>query len=158
MSVLLLLIICIAAVVIWDNGRRHREAAVENTQNKVDNEGEKIYYDNQWYRLKDNLETVLIMGEDKFEAGEDDADYVNTRQTDFLLLLILDKTNQSSQILQLNRDTMEQRISMSYGVAGKSTGTFTGQLALAHTCGTGGKDSCRNTVKGGIESFIRRFY
>ena len=78
-AVLLLLIICIAAVVIWDNGRRHREAAVENTQNKVDNEGEKIYYDNQWYRLKDNLETVLIMGEDKFEAGEDDADYVNTR-------------------------------------------------------------------------------
>lgn len=79
---------------------------MENTQNKVDNEGEKIYYDNQWYRLKDNLETVLIMGEDKFEAGEDDADYVNTRQTDFLLLLILDKTNRSSQILQLNRDTM----------------------------------------------------
>ena len=145
MSVLLLLIICIAAVVIWDNGRRHREAAVENTQNKVDNEGEKIYYDNQWYRLKDNLETVLIMGEDKFEAGEDDADYVNTRQTDFLLLLILDKTNQSSQILQLNRDTMTDI--ESYGVAGKSTGTFTGQLALAHTYDTGGKDSCRNTVK-----------
>lgn len=144
-AVLLLLIICIAAVVIWDNGRRHREAAVENTQNKVDNEGEKIYYDNQWYRLKDNLETVLIMGEDKFEAGEDDADYVNTRQTDFLLLLILDKTNQSSQILQLNRDTMTDI--ESYGVAGKSTGTFTGQLALAHTYGTGGKDSCRNTVK-----------
>ena len=144
-AVLLLLIICIAAVVIWDNGRRHHEAAVENTQNKVDNEGEKIYYDNQWYRLKDNLETVLIMGEDKFEAGEDDADYVNTRQTDFLLLLILDKTNQSCQILQLNRDTMTDI--ESYGVAGKSTGTFTGQLALAHTYGTGGKDSCRNTVQ-----------
>ena len=82
MAVLLLLIICIAAVVIWDNGRRHREAAVENTQNKVDNEGEKIYYDNQWYRLKDNLETVLIMGEDKFEAGEDDIGQDESVQSD----------------------------------------------------------------------------
>ena len=61
------------------------------------------------------------------------------------MLLILDKTNRSSQILQLNRDTMTDI--ESYGVAGKSTGTFTGQLALAHTYGTGGKDSCRNTVK-----------
>ena len=144
-AVLLLLIVCIAAVVIWDSGRRHRDAVAEDTSNQSQDDGERIYYDNQWYRLRDDLETVLIMGEDKFEAGADEADYVNTRQTDFLLLLILDKTNQSCKILQLNRDTMTDI--QSYGVAGKSTGTFTGQLALAHTYGTGGKDSCRNTVK-----------
>lgn len=143
--VVLLLIACIAAVVIWDNGRRHREAAVENTQNQPENDGEKIYYENQWYRLRDDLQTVLIMGEDKFEAGADEADYVNTRQTDFFLVLILDKTHQTCQVLQLNRDTMTDI--QSYGVAGKSTGTFTGQLALAHTYGTGGQDSCRNAVK-----------
>lgn len=156
MAVLLLLILCIAAVVIWDNGRRHREAAVENTQNKVDNEGEKIYYDNQWYRLKDNLETVLIMGEDKFEAGEDDADYVNTRQTDFLLLLILDKTNQSCQILQLNRDTMTDI--ESYGVAGKSTGHLYWPAGFGTYLRHRRQGQLPQYSKGGIESFIRRFY
>ncbi len=149
-AVLVLLIGVAAAVVVWDNGRRHREAVSEAASDQnvsgqnADGSGE-IYYNNNWYQLRDDLETILVMGEDKFEAGEDEESYVNTRQTDFLMLLILDKTNQSCQVLQLNRDTMTEI--ESYGVTGKSTGTFTGQLALAHTYGTGGKDSCRNTVK-----------
>ena len=85
------------------------------------------------------------MGEDKFNAGEDDESYVNTRQTDFLLLLMINKDQKTCQLLQLNRDTMTDI--ESYGVGGKSSGIFTGQLALAHTYGTGGQDSCRNTVK-----------
>lgn len=145
MAVLLLLIACMAAVVIWDSDRRHREAAVDSTSSQPDNDGEKIYYNNNWYRLRDDLETVLIMGEDKLSTDDDEESYVNTKQTDFLLLLMMDKTHQSCQILQLNRDTMAEI--ESYGVAGKSSGTYTGQLALAHTYGTGGQDSCRNTVK-----------
>ena len=33
------------------------------------------------------------------------------------------------------------------GVRGELAGSFTGQLALAHTYGSGGRDSCRNTAE-----------
>lgn len=57
----------------------------------------------------------------------------------------MDKENGTCQVLQLNRDTMTQI--ESYGVAGESAGTYEGQLALAHTYGSGGQDSCRYQAK-----------
>lgn len=44
--------------------------------------------------------------------------------------------------LPLNRDTMTEITAL--GLAGERTGSFTGQLALAHTYGSGGLDSAHN--------------
>ena len=61
-----------------------------------------------------------------------------------MLLLVMDKQHETCTPIQLNRDTMTQiRI---LGVTGEPAGTFTGQLALAHTYGSGEEDSCENTV------------
>lgn len=104
---------------------------------------EITYYNGTAYAKKEDLETVLLLGVDKFE-GETPDGYVNNQQADFLLLLVMDKQNETCTPIQLNRDTMTQIQIL--GVTGEAAGTFTGQLALAHTYGSGEEDSCENTV------------
>lgn len=104
---------------------------------------EIAYYNGTAYAKRENLETVLLLGVDKFE-GETPEGYVNNQQADFLLLLVMDKENETCTPIQLNRDTMTQIQIL--GVTGEPAGTFTGQLALAHTYGSGEEDSCENTV------------
>lgn len=104
---------------------------------------EITYYNGTAYAKKENLETVLLLGVDKFE-GETPEGYVNNQQADFLLLLVMDKQHETCTPIQLNRDTMTQIQIL--GVTGEPAGTFTGQLALAHTYGSGEEDSCENTV------------
>lgn len=104
---------------------------------------EIAYYNGTAYARREDLETVLLLGVDKFE-GETPEGYVNNQQADFLLLLVMDKQNETCTPIQLNRDTMTQIQIL--GVTGEPAGTFTGQLALAHTYGSGEEDSCENTV------------
>ena len=104
---------------------------------------EITYYNGTAYAKREDLETVLLLGVDKFE-GETPEGYINNQQADFLLLLVVDKENETSTPIQLNRDTMTQIQIL--GVTGEPAGTFTGQLALAHTYGSGEEDSCENTV------------
>ena len=104
---------------------------------------EITYYNGTAYARREDLETVLLLGVDKFE-GETPEGYINNQQTDFLLLLVMDKENETCTPIQLNRDTMTQIQIL--GVTGEPAGTTTGQLALAHTYGSGEEDSCENTV------------
>ena len=104
---------------------------------------EITYYNGTAYAKKEDLETVLLLGVDKFE-GETPEGYLNNQQADFLLLLVMDKQHETCTPIQLNRDTMTQIQIL--GVTGEPAGTFTGQLALAHTYGSGEEDSCVNTV------------
>ena len=135
--VVLLLCAGVIGVAVWDHGRRNQDGVVE----AEDADSDSVYYNGSRYIPKKNLETLLLIGEDKFRDQQQDLSYINTRQADFLLLLMMDRENGTCQALQLNRDTMTQI--ESYGVAGASAGTFEGQLALAHTYGSGGQDSCR---------------
>lgn len=104
---------------------------------------EITYYNGTAYARREGLETVLLLGVDKFE-GETPEGYLNNQQADFLLLLVMDKQHETCTPIQLNRDTMTQIQIL--GVTGEPAGTFTGQLALAHTYGSGEEDSCENTV------------
>ena len=104
---------------------------------------EITYYNGTAYARREDLETVLLLGVDKFE-GETPEGYINNQQADFLLLLVMDMENETCTPIQLNRDTMTQIQVL--GVTGEPAGTFTGQLALAHTYGSGEEDSCENTV------------
>ena len=91
------------------------------------------------------IETFLVIGLDKFEADPRQIGYLNDRQADFLTVMVLDKSENICHALQLNRDTMTEIRRL--GIGGKEAGTFVGQLALAHTYGSGGSDSCVNTVR-----------
>ena len=100
------------------------------------------YYNGGWYARRD-VETVLVMGVDKYAAQTSGDNYNQQQQADFLLLLVVDRTAGICRVLPLNRDTMTEITAL--GLAGEQVGTFNGQLALSHTYGSGGLDSARNT-------------
>lgn len=131
---------------LWD--RSDQSAAVSPAEFEEDEiPGQvTVNYEGQTYRLRSDLDTFLVMGLDKFSDTTSDPDYyINNQQADFLMLMIVDDTNKSYCALHINRDTMAeiQRL----GADGRSKGYVKAQLALAHTFGSGGKDSCRNTAK-----------
>lgn len=97
------------------------------------------------YELNKNIETVLVMGLDKFSEDVDTSSYDNDQQADFLMLFVLDNQNKTCRALHIDRDTMVEMNVL--GVAGQEVGTITQQLALAHTYGNGQNVSCRNTAK-----------
>jgi len=114
-------------------------------QDLGDDTEQTVRYNGQWYVLKDNIETVLVMGLDKFEADVQTDSYNNDMQADFLALLVIDRDEDTATALQLNRDTMVKMNVL--GLDGDVVDTTTAQLALAHTYGSGGKDSCKNTAE-----------
>ncbi|MBE6638190.1 MAG: hypothetical protein E7616_01860 [Ruminococcaceae bacterium] len=101
-----------------------------------------IRYNGKEYVLRDDVETLLILGLDKFSENVDDGSYNNDRQADFIMLFVIDKEKGSTSAIHLNRDTMAQMDIL--GIGGQKVGTSTAQLALAHTYGSGKNDSCRN--------------
>lgn len=102
-----------------------------------------LSYNGQEYVLNESLETVLVLGLDKFEEDEVDS-YNNDKQADFLILFVIDNNNKTYKAVHLNRDAMVEMNVL--GVAGDKIGTETKQLALSHTYGNGKEVSCRNTA------------
>lgn len=101
-----------------------------------------IEYNGQKYQRKDNLETWLILGLDKYEGFGIEGSYNNDKQADLVLLLVFDNNAKTCSALQINRDTMAEMNIL--GVAGDISGTITKQIALSHTYGNGKEVSCRN--------------
>lgn len=96
------------------------------------------------YVLKENVETLLIMGLDKFEGDIKESSYNNDRQADFIMLLVIDNDNSCYYGLHINRDTMAEVNIL--GVNGQKVDSVTKQIALAHTYGNGKKVSGRNVA------------
>lgn len=121
------------------------ETFMETASAQPDIPANAVEYNGEYYVPRDQLTTVLIMGLDKYEREESTIAYTNKMQSDFLLLAVIDETAGQCELLHLNRDTMTEIHRL--GIGGADTGTFVGQLALAHTYGSGGSDSCLNAVK-----------
>ncbi len=102
-------------------------------------------------RQRQDLETILVMGLDKYERPEKLEGYVNNTQSDFMLLVVVDKENRSIRSLHINRDTMTTITRL--GVFGGAAGKYTAQIALAHAYGSGGSDSALNAVKA-VSNFL----
>ena len=103
-------------------------------------------YDGVKYVQRGDVETILIIGIDKFDnSGLGDDSYINDSCADFLTLIVIDKTNDKVSTVYINRNTITDITAI--GIGGKEIGTFKGQVALSHTYGSGLQDSCRYTVK-----------
>lgn len=96
------------------------------------------------YVPNEDVQSILVMGLDKFEDAVDNSGYNNDQQADFLMLFVVDNKNETYSAIHLNRDTMAEINVL--GVAGEKIDTTYGQLALAHSYGNGKAVSCRNTV------------
>lgn len=123
---------------LWENN--HDQFSDDGSQTADSN----ITYKGDEYALKDNIETILVLGLDKFESVNAES-YNNDKQADFLMLLVVDNENSSCTALHINRDTITEMNIL--GVAGDKVGTVEKQIALAHTYGNGKEVSCRNTAE-----------
>lgn len=110
----------------------------------LDVEDAFVEYDGEKYVLKENIETFLVLGLDKFEGTAVSDSYNNDKQADFLMLFVFDNESKKCSAIHINRDTMASVNVL--GVAGNKVDTVTKQIALAHTYGNGRDVSCRNTA------------
>lgn len=148
--ILVLLLVVLAALLgtaVWTNQRE--ETPVENAGQAVHAQQEQTYltYEDQKYPLKEHLLTVLLIGTDSTERYEDKnalLDYYNYNQADFLILVVQDTEANTTEVIQLNRDTMTDVPWLD--VIGNYGGTEFQQLCLAFNSGDGGRASCLNTV------------
>lgn len=133
---------------MWMNSRE--EDPVENAGQTVHGVQEQtdLLYQGEEYPLKEHLNTVLLIGTDGTQPYEEKVnvlqDYYNYNQADFLILLVQDTQNNTTEVIQLNRDTMMDVPWLD--VIGNYGGTEFQQLCLAFNSGDGGRDSCLNTV------------
>ena len=107
-----------------------------------------LTYQESEYPLKKQIQTILLIGTDN-EGNEETLPegftaFYNYNQADFLMLLILDQNTQTVEMIQINRDTMTDVPWLD--VLGNYGGTNVEQLCLAFNSGSGGADSCQNTV------------
>lgn len=103
-----------------------------------------VRYEGAEYRLKDNVETFLVLGLDTFDTDVETDSYNNSKHADFLLLVVFDNDAKTYSTIQINRDTMVDINVL--GVAGNKVDTVYGQISLAHTYGNGKDLSCHNTA------------
>ena len=150
LMIVLLLVILIALLgsAYWINN--HEAVPVENAGQAVHAPQEQVFltYKEEEYPLKEHLRTVLLIGTDSTERYEEDEnlllDYYNVNQADFLILMVQDTETNTTEVIQLNRDTMTDVPWLD--VIGNYGGTEFQQLCLAFNSGDGGRASCLNTV------------
>lgn len=150
MSVFLVAVLAVLLLgaAFWMNTQE--EPPVENVGKAVSVAPEQTFltYKDQEFPLKEHLNTVLLIGTDGTERYEEDEellqDYYNYNQADFLVLLVQDTEAKTTEVIQLNRDTMTEVPWLD--VIGNYGGTEFEQLCLAFNSGDGGRASCLNTV------------
>lgn len=135
--VVLLLTSTFLLISLWEKGNGLFPAHEEEFNSSITVDGVDYVYN-------DDIQSILVLGLDKFENTIDNTGYYNDQQADFLMLFVIDNKNETYSAIHLNRDTMTDINVL--GVAGEKLDVVNHQLALAHTYGNGKEVSCRNTV------------
>ena len=104
------------------------------------------------YFPRQDITVVMVLGIDQYGPVQPVAYYRNEGAADSIMLLVFDETERDCTVLYLNRDTMLDMDVL--GVDGEYAGTMYGQLALAHTYGSGMEDSCIN-VKNTLMNYLQ---
>ena len=105
----------------------------------------RITYAGKEYQQSNRLTSILLLGVDTW--AEDSAAVSSVRnggQSDFLLLLVIDRDQKIVTPIQIDRDTMTEITIL--GVLGNVAGTRNAQICLSHGFGDGGAQSSLFTV------------
>ena len=143
---LLLMVMLYSGVRIWEyTSQRDAVAQQPASQSKTITRNGIDYFPRQ------DMTVVMVLGIDQYGEVKDSGSYQNPGASDMDILLVFDESSEVCHVLHLNRDTMLDVPML--GLGGKQAGTWYGQLAMAHTYGSGLEDSCEN-VKKTISDFL----
>lgn len=144
--IIAVIVLAFVGLKVWENKNFNGNDGAENSSTVPTPQivQDTITYDGKEYVKNSGLETVLVMGLDKFEGEHASDSYNNNLQSDFLMLFVIDHNNKCYSSLHINRDTMADIDIL--GLTNEKVGSVNSQLALAHTYGDGGVSSCKNVV------------
>lgn len=131
----------------WEEREEALLAEAIAAQNEDGERLNQVRYRGKWYKENTDIETILLIGVDKFsnQIFTQEDDFRNDQQADFLALILRNVMDNTYQIIFLDRDTIADVPMLD--VTGEEYDTGEMQLALAHTYGNGGRESCRNTAQ-----------
>lgn len=140
-------LIIILAVVVAFSGFKIFEAVNQNNkaEENATSSTKTVTIDGVEYFPRQDITVLMLMGIDERGEVKASESYLNSGENDMVALAVFDEVDKSYSVLVLNRDTMMDIHVL--GLGGKPAGTIFGQLALAHTYGTGLEDSCENAVR-----------
>lgn len=105
-----------------------------------------VTYKGQEYKYKDNIETFLVLGLDRYEGADSAESHESGVQADFLMLFVFDNDTKQSAAININRDSMTKVNKLSVGGT-TVVDSYTKQIALAYNYVNDDNDKirCRNT-------------
>ena len=119
--------------------------------NEDDADSKTLEIDGVKYFPKQDITVFMLVGIDREGKAVDSHSYRNDGEADMIAILIFNESEKTYSVLCLNRDTMLNMTTI--GLGGKYAGKAYGQLALAHTYGSGLKDSCEN-MRATVSEFL----
>ncbi|MBQ9324648.1 MAG: LCP family protein [Clostridia bacterium] len=96
------------------------------------------------YYVRDGIFSTLLLGTDVTAESTSPDIYRSGGQADFLLLVVRDSTQKKVSLLQIDRNTIADVMTLS--ILGKEAGTRKYQVCLAHAFGKTRQDNCQYTV------------
>lgn len=147
-AIALVLVFLIAAAFllleVWEN--RQGRFPETSTEDGV------VTHNGQDYVYKDNIETFLVLGLDKYEDADSAESHESGVQADFIMLFVFDNDKKQSTAIQINRDTMTKINKL--GIGGVEVDSSVAQIALAYNYASDNdKVKCRN-VKDSVEYLL----
>ncbi|MBR6559022.1 MAG: LCP family protein [Clostridia bacterium] len=136
--VIFLIAAAFLALDLWESGRGKYQGPA--TDDSV------ISHDGKEFVPNENIETLLVLGLDKYHGADGAASHEDGVQSDFLMLFVFDNSKEQCTAIQINRDTMTRIKKLSIGGTAV-VGTYTAQIALAYNyvADDNAKIKCRNT-------------
>jgi len=147
-AIALVLVFLIAAAFllleVWED--RQGRFPASSTEDGV------LTHNGQDYVYKNNIETFLVLGLDKYEGAGSAESHESGVQADFIMLFVFDNDRKQSTAIQINRDTMTKINKL--GVGGVEVDSSIAQIALAYNYASDNdKVKCRN-VKDSVECLL----
>ena len=115
------------------------------TTSKSSKKSTELSYNGKKYKLRKNMEVILVMGIDDTEKLKDDNNYIHSSQADVLYVYAIDHNKKTFQTLQINRETIA-RVREIFGAEFEDEFANM-QICLAHSYGKTEKKRCQNTVE-----------
>ena len=106
-----------------------------------------VSYKGKEYMQKENVETFLVLGLDKYkDKAASDSHKSGSVQSDFIMLFVFDNEDRKTTAIHINRDTIANVNRLDIG--GNKIGTEQKQIALAYNYAydESGSKNCRNTA------------
>ena len=117
-------------------------------------------YNGKTYVERTGISPILLMGVDRTDLSPVQTGYRSGGQADFLLLIVIDSVDKKVSMLQIDRDTITDIVTL--GILGKRVGTRKTQICLSHAYGANQLENGEYTMQAvsnlleGIE--LKRFY